>query len=131
GMEARVNDLRKITSTTLQEVQRLAKGLRPSVLDDFGLEEAIARYGAEFSSTYGIEVDVAQNWQSKDRLAPAVETALYRIVQEALTNVGKYAKATTVSILLQQNPAQIQLIVEDNGQGFDAQAVVQKAAAGA
>ena len=131
GMGARVNDLRKITSTILQEVQRLAKGLRPSVLDDFGLEEAISRYGAEFSSTYGIEVDVAQNWQSKDRLAPAVETALYRIVQEALTNVGKYAKATTVSILLQQNPAQIRLIVEDNGQGFDVQAIVQKAAAGA
>ncbi len=131
GMGARVNDLRKITSTTLQEVQRLAKGLRPSVLDDFGLEEAIARYGAEFSSTYGIEVDVAQNWQSTDRLSPAVETALYRIVQEALTNVGKYANATTVSILLQQNPGQIRLIVEDNGQGFDAQAIVQKAAAGA
>lgn len=131
GMGARVNDLRKITSTTLQEVQRLAKGLRPSVLDDFGLEEAIARYGAEFSSTYGIEVDVAQNWQSKDRLSPAVETALYRIVQEALTNVGKYAKATTVSILVQQNPAQIRLIVEDNGQGFDAEAIVRKAAAGA
>lgn len=58
-----MKDLRKITSTTLQEVQRLAKGLRPSVLDDFGLEEAIARYGAEFGSTYGIEVGVAQNWQ--------------------------------------------------------------------
>ena len=130
GMGARVNDLRKITSTTLQEVQRLAKGLRPSVLDDFGLEEAIARYGAEFSSTYGIEVDVAQNWQSKNRLSPAVETALYRIVQEALTNVGKYAKASTVSILLQQSPAQMRLIVEDNGQGFDAQAIVRKAAAG-
>ncbi|GJL57612.1 MAG: hypothetical protein NPIRA03_04690 [Nitrospirales bacterium] len=130
GMEARVSDLRKITSATLQEVQRLAKGLRPSVLDDFGLEEAIARYGAEFSSTYGIEVDVAQNWQSTDRLSPAVETALYRIVQEALTNIGKYAKATTVSILLQQNPAQIRLIVEDNGQGFDAQEMVRKASAG-
>lgn len=92
GMGARVNDLRKITSTTLQEVQRLAKGLRPSVLDDFGLEEAIARYGAEFSSTYGIEVDVAQNWQSTDRLSPAVETALYRIVQEALTECRKICK---------------------------------------
>ncbi|GJL68304.1 MAG: hypothetical protein NPIRA06_09390 [Nitrospirales bacterium] len=131
GMGTRVNDLRKITSTTLQEVQRLAKGLRPSVLDDFGLEEAIARYGAEFSATFGIEVDVAQNWQSKDRLSPAVETALYRIVQEALTNVAKYAKATTVSILVHQHPAQIRMIVEDNGQGFDAEAIVQKAAAGA
>ncbi|MDR4482537.1 MAG: PAS domain S-box protein [Nitrospirales bacterium] len=131
GMGARVHELRKITSTTLQEVQRLAKGLRPSVLDDFGLEEAIARYGAEFSSTYGIEVDVAQNWQSKVRLSPGLETALYRIVQEALTNIGKYAKATTVSILLQQNPSQIQLIVEDNGQGFDIHAIARKAAAGA
>ncbi|MBA3965558.1 MAG: PAS domain-containing sensor histidine kinase [Nitrospirales bacterium] len=131
GIGARVHDLRKITSTTLQEVQRLARGLRPSILDDFGLEEAIARYGAEFSSTYGIEVDVAQNWQSHDRLPPAMETALYRILQEALTNVGKYAKATTVSILLQRNSNQVRLIVEDNGQGFDVEEIVRKAATGA
>jgi signal transduction histidine kinase len=130
-MGTRVSDLRKITSQTLQEVQRLARGLRPSILDDFGLEEAIARYAAEFSSTYNIEVDVGQEWPGNDRLPPAVETALYRIVQEALTNVGKYAKATMVSILLQRNPDQVRLIVEDNGQGFDAQAIVRKVSAGA
>lgn len=127
----RVSDLRKITSNTLQEVQRLARGLRPSVLDDFGLEEAIARYAAEFTSMYGIQVDVAQDGGISCRLPPAVETALYRIVQEALTNVGKYAKATTVSILLQRNPDQVQLIVEDDGQGFDAQVMLQRAVEGA
>ena len=130
-ISGRVSDLRKITGNTLQEVQRLARGLRPSVLDDFGLEEAIARYAADFSSTYGIQVDVAQDGGIRDRLPPAVETALYRIVQEALTNVGKYAKATTVSILLQRNPDQLQLIVEDDGQGFDAQVVLQSSVAGA
>lgn len=131
GMSERVSELRKITGSTLQEVQRLARGLRPSVLDDFGLEEAIARYAADFTSTYGIQVDVAQDDGIRSRLPPAVETALYRIVQEALTNVGKYAKATTVSILLQRNPDQVQLIVEDDGQGFNAQAMEQRAVAGA
>ncbi len=121
GMRGRVSDLRKITGNTLQEVQRLARGLRPSVLDDFGLEEAIGRYAAEFTAMYGIQIDVAQEGGSNERLPPAVETALYRIVQEALTNVGKYAKATTVSILLQRKADQVQLIVEDNGQGFDPQ----------
>jgi signal transduction histidine kinase len=131
GISRRVRDLRKITGNTLQEVQRLARGLRPSVLDDFGLEEAIARYAADFTSMYGLQVDVAQDGGISDRLPPAVETALYRIVQEALTNVGKYAKATTVSILLQRHPDQVQLIVEDDGQGFDAQVILQRPLAGA
>ena len=131
GICDRISDLRKITANTLQEVQRLARGLRPSVLDDFGLEEAIARYAADFTSTYGIQVDVTQDGGTRDRLPPTVETALYRIVQEALTNVGKYAKASTVSILLQRNRDQIQLIVEDDGQGFDAQVMLQRAVAGA
>ena len=131
GISGRVSDLRKITGNTLQEVQRLARGLRPSVLDDFGLEEAVARYAADFTSTYGIQVDVAQDGGIRDRLPPAVETALYRIVQEALTNVGKYANATTVSILLQRNPDQVQLIVEDDGRGFDTQVILQRPVAGA
>jgi signal transduction histidine kinase len=131
GISGRVSDLRKITGNTLQEVQRLARGLRPSVLDDFGLEEAVARYAADFTSTYGIQVDVAQDGGIRDRLPPAVETALYRIVQEALTNVGKYANAATVSILLQRNPDQVQLIVEDDGQGFDTQVILQRPVAGA
>ncbi len=131
GISRRVSDLRKITGNTLQEVQRLARGLRPSVLDDFGLEEAIARYAADFTSMYSLQVDVAQDGGISDRLPPAVETALYRIVQEALTNVGKYAKATTVSILLQRHPDQVQLIVEDDGQGFDVQVILQRPLAGA
>jgi PAS domain S-box-containing protein len=131
GIRGRVSDLRKITGNTLQEVQRLARGLRPSVLDDFGLEEAIARYAADFASMYGIQVDVAQDGGSSDRLPPPVETALYRIVQEALTNVGKYAKAATVSILLQRKPEQVQLIVEDDGQGFDTHTILQRPVAGA
>jgi signal transduction histidine kinase len=100
-------------------------------LDDFGLEEAIARYAADFTSTYGIQVDVAQDCGNRDRLPPAVETALYRIVQEALTNVGKYAKATTVSILLQRSSDQVQLIVEDDGQGFDTQLILHRPVEGA
>lgn len=131
GIRGRVSDLRKITANTLQEVQRLARGLRPSVLDDFGLEEAIVRYAADFTSTYGIQVDVAQDSGIKDRLPPPVETALYRIVQEALTNVGKYAKAATVSILLQRFPDQVQLIVEDDGQGFDPTLILQSPVTGA
>lgn len=130
GMGERLRELRNITGQALQDVQRLARGLRPSVLDDLGLEEAIARFAADFAGMYGIHVDVAQDHGRADRLPPATETALYRIVQEALTNVGKHAGASNVSILLQRKPDQVQLIVEDDGRGFDARSVLEKSLTG-
>jgi signal transduction histidine kinase len=104
---------------TLQSVRRLAVELRPSALDDFGLVPALERLGESFAEGSGIKVDV-QATTGETRLPPEVETALYRIVQEALTNVAKHADATHVSIVVSRRDGGVTAIVEDDGKGFGA-----------
>jgi two-component system, NarL family, sensor histidine kinase DevS len=113
-----VGDLRELVVATLQDVRRLAVQLRPKALDDFGLVPALERLVQTFSETSGIEVDLEAQLGEK-RLPSEVETTLYRIVQEALTNVVKHAEATTVSILLVRRDASATAVIEDNGRGFD------------
>ena len=84
---------------TLQNVRRLAVELRPKALDDFGLVPALERLGEAFGEQTGIAVDVQANLDTA-RLPAEVETALYRIVQEALTNVAKHAGARQVSVVV-------------------------------
>ncbi len=83
---------------TLHDVRRLAVELRPKALDDFGLVPALERLRDTFSEQTGMRVDLES--QIRERLPADVETALYRIVQEALTNIVKHAQASTVSIVL-------------------------------
>jgi signal transduction histidine kinase len=108
--------LRELTVQTLQDVRRLAVELRPSALDDFGLVPALERLVDGFREQTGLQVELEA--QLGERLPADVETALYRIVQEALTNVVKHADATTVSILLRQAESAVAAIVEDDGRGF-------------
>ncbi|HSS72008.1 MAG TPA: GAF domain-containing protein [Gaiellaceae bacterium] len=112
-------ELREQIVATLQNVRRLAVELRPSALDDFGLAPALERLGEAFGEQSGIAVDIQTNLDSQ-RLAPEVETALYRIVQEALTNVAKHAEATRVSIVVTRRASSVTAVVEDDGQGFGA-----------
>ena len=128
-LHARLADLRGVASATLENVRRLALELRPSVLDDLGLAAALRRYAAEYTGRFKIPVDVQIVGLEDRRLAAEVETALYRIVQEALTNVAKYANATHVSVLLEHRDGQLTAIVEDNGCGFDAEQVLRTGAA--
>lgn len=130
AMRARVAELREIAAQALSEVKRLALGLRPSVLDDLGLEAALRRSAGEFTQAHGIPVDMYANGLDDHRLPAPVESALYRIVQEALTNVAKHAAATWVSVLLRSTPSDVRVIIEDNGCGFDADSVVQSGPAG-
>ena len=99
--------------------RRLAVELRPSALDDFGLVPALERLGDSFAESSGIKVDL-QAGIGEARLPPEVETALYRIVQEALTNVAKHAEATHVSIVLSRRDCGVTVIIEDDGKGFGA-----------
>ncbi|WP_447980033.1 PAS domain-containing sensor histidine kinase [Candidatus Nitrospira bockiana] len=122
------SELWKIAAQTLQEVQRLALGLRPSVLDDLGLEAALNRYTDEFAKIHGIETEVQVVGMDGRRLRHAVETALYRIVQEALTNIAKHARATSVSLLVVRGPSAVQAIVEDDGRGFEVERVLKAGA---
>ena len=128
-LHARLADLREVASATLEAVRRLALELRPSMLDDLGLVAALRRYAADYTARFKIPVDVQIVGLGDQRLAPEVETALYRIIQEALTNVAKYANATHVSVLLERRDGQLTAIIEDNGCGFDAEQVLRSAAA--
>ena len=112
-------ELREQIVDTLQNVRRLAVELRPSALDDFGLAPALERLAEAFGEQSGIAVDIQTNLDSQ-RLAPEVETALYRIVQEALTNVAKHAEATRVSIVVTRKESSVTAVIEDDGQGFGA-----------
>jgi signal transduction histidine kinase len=111
-------ELRELVVSTLQDVRRLAVELRPSALDDFGLVAALERLAASFAEQSGIAVDF-QTSLAGERLSGEVETALYRIVQESLTNVVKHARARHVSILLARMNGAIKAVIEDDGQGFD------------
>ena len=87
-------------------------------LDDFGLVPALERLTAGFAEQTGIEVDLEAG-AITDRLPPEIETAIYRIVQEALTNVVKHSHAQRVSVLLTRSDGRIKAVIEDDGQGFD------------
>jgi signal transduction histidine kinase len=110
--------LRELVVSTLQDVRRLAVELRPSALDDFGLGPALERLVDTHRQHASIEVDLEVRIE-EERLPSGVETTLYRIVQEALTNVAKHADATRISILLTRKDEAVVLVVEDNGSGFD------------
>jgi PAS domain S-box-containing protein len=116
--------LSKIAERTLNDVQRLAVGLRPSVLDDVGLEAALTRYAEDFSRIHRIETDVKIT--SGRRLPFPVETTLYRLVQEALTNVAKHAGARHASVLVVNMVESVQVIIEDDGHGFDVASMLKR-----
>jgi signal transduction histidine kinase len=110
-------DLRQVASHTLEEVHDLSMRLRPRVLDDLGLAAALERLAHEWQARYKIPVDVVI--QLDERLPGEIETALYRIVQEALTNIARHAQAKSASILVEKRGGSVRAIVEDDGVGFD------------
>jgi signal transduction histidine kinase len=112
-------ELRGEIVKTLQSVRRLAVELRPKALDDFGLVPALERLAEAFGGESGIAIDVEANLD-ETRLPPEVETALYRIAQEALTNVAKHAGAEHVSLVVTRRDGSVTVVVEDDGRGFGA-----------
>lgn len=123
----RATELQSVAARALDELQRLVMGLRPSLLDDLGLEAALQRFCEEFSRGNGIPVDLHIDGLAGHRLPSMTEIALYRFVQEALTNTAKHAAATEACVLIQAAGASVRLIVEDNGRGCDVDAVRQAA----
>ena len=113
-----VTALRELVVATLQDVRRLAVELRPKVLDDFGLVPALERLTSGFAEHTGIAVDLEAS-AIGERLPVEVETAIFRIVQEALTNVVKHAHAQRVSVLVTRAAGRIKAVIEDDGTGFD------------
>jgi signal transduction histidine kinase len=121
-MRAATSDLRELVVGTLQDVRRLAVQLRPKALDDFGLAAALERLAQTFSEATDMQVEIEAQL-GEERLPSEVETTLYRIVQEALTNIVKHAEAARVSILLVRRPTTATVVIEDDGRGFDPEEV--------
>jgi PAS domain S-box-containing protein len=116
---AQARELHRVATHALAEVRRLAWGLRPSVLDDLGLVSALERYTEEFGRTRGMVIGLETAGLEHARMPAPVETALYRIMQEALSNVARHAGARHVRVALQRREATVTLLVEDDGRGFD------------
>jgi signal transduction histidine kinase len=121
-----VAQVREMVVQALQDVRRLAVELRPSALDDFGLAPAVERLAATFGERTGIRTALEANLPG-GRMPPEIETVLYRVIQEALTNVVKHAGAERVSIVIAQRGSGISVVVEDDGRGFDADEVREDA----
>ena len=117
------NRLREITAQAIDEVGRLARGLHPAVLDDHGLGVALSRYAAEYTKAHNIAVDLRLNEIDSGSLPSAVQIALYRILQEALTNVARHSGAKAVSIRFARLATAVEVAVIDDGCGFDAKTV--------
>src|SRR5262249_11124771 len=126
---ARLDDLRRITAGALDEVRRLARGLRPSVLDDLGLGPALERYAEDYARAHGVPV-TGRAPALAGRLPEEVETTLYRVAQEALTNTARHAAARHVSVTAERTPDAVELVVTDDGRGFDSSAILGGRAAG-
>jgi signal transduction histidine kinase len=118
GARAAVSSVRELVVSTLQDVRRLAVELRPTALDDFGLVPAVERLTDTFREQSGLQVELEAQL-GQERLPREAETALYRVIQEAFTNVVKHAGARRVSVLLQRKGGSALAVVEDDGAGFD------------
>jgi signal transduction histidine kinase len=121
--------MEELAGNLIRGSQRLAWELHPSALDDFGLEAALQRYTSQWAEQTGVPVDYRSAGLETRRLPREFETALYRIAQEALTNVARHAQAKRASVLLEEKPGHVSLIVEDDGRGFDAEAMLNSVGA--
>ncbi|MGI4849838.1 MAG: sensor histidine kinase [Janthinobacterium lividum] len=124
--EARLHDraaaIKALTSNIAQSTRRLQASLRPDKLDSFGLKVAIADLATEFANYSGLECQASMPDEELS-YSPEVSMALFRLVQEALNNVSRHAKASKVDIVLDDNEDEIMLSVRDNGIGIAAEKI--------
>lgn len=116
GHSPELESLRRDVTGVIEEVRGLAWELRPSVLDDLGVGPALRSYAEMFSQHYGIRIQLS--CRLSKRYDRHIETALYRIIQEALTNIGKYAKVTEAAVDVWETEDSVHARIEDKGIGF-------------
>jgi signal transduction histidine kinase len=124
---ASLSEAQELLGQLMQQVRELSLSLRPAMLDDLGLLPALIWHLERYTNQTAIQVKFQHSGIERRRLAPAVETAAYRIVQEALTNVARYAQVKEVSVRLWREVDRLHLEVVDQGVGFDPQAVLAAA----
>lgn len=121
----RIAETRQLAHQTLRAIRSISIDLRPSALDDLGLLPALRWYIKEYQQKFGIEIDF-QATGIKERFTSEIETAFYRIVQEALTNVARHTNAQKVSVILKEQYNAIDATITDNGSGFDVEKLLKK-----
>jgi signal transduction histidine kinase len=124
----RLRQLATLARSTMAGARYLALELRPPELDDEGFERALQTYVTEWTTRYGVEAEALVVGETAGSLLPLdVGSALYRVSQEALTNAAKHAGAAMVSVIVERNPGEVRLIIEDDGRGFDPAEVAERA----
>jgi len=123
GATEYLSKAQRLTEESLDELRRMVFDLRPPALDHLGLVAALESYVRDFEQRFTVQVSLTAD-HLKSRLPFEVETALYRICQEALTNVSKHADATRTTLRLERDRDVVTLTVQDDGTGFDAPAVL-------
>jgi signal transduction histidine kinase len=120
----RLEGVQRLVEELWNQVRELATRLRPTVLDDLGLEAAVRQLVADWTAHTGIAIDF-QAVGMTDRFPPTVETALYRVIQEALTNAARHAGARRIAVVLGRHAGHAVAVIEDDGIGFDPELVTQ------
>ncbi len=119
GVTERVAELVQRTDAVIDSLHRLAADLRPASLDLLGLEAALRQYSRAAGAKFGVAVRFKARGFTDERLPTVVETALYRVVQEAMANVVRHAQATRVDVLVERRGGRVMVMVEDDGVGFE------------
>ena len=119
--------LREIASQAITELSRLARGLHSSLLEDLGLEVAVRRYVDELATTHKVDIELEFGHTHLFALDQHSQLNLYRIIQEALTNVLRHAQATAIAIHFEEIGPELRICIRDNGRGLSAQAAHQDA----
>jgi PAS domain S-box-containing protein len=123
-----LEDIIPLIQFTVDETRRIAMGLRPSTLDDIGISETIYWFCQQFEGIYK-NIRIQQLIEVEENQIPeALKTVIFRVLQESLNNVAKHSKADCVQVSLLQQGKIVELVVEDNGIGFDPQAHAQQSA---
>ena len=121
-----VTELKRLVNQAMEELLNLARQLRPSALDDHGLMPAVETQLKRFSARTGVEVSLDANGDP-DTLPEDVQIAVYRILQEALANVGRHAAATAVVVEVEASEERLEVRIRDDGAGFDPGAMARGA----
>jgi signal transduction histidine kinase len=119
GLEQRLKNLQSLAETALEEARRLSRGLRPSLLDDLGLGPALERIALEIRSNHPIDLILDVEEITDERVSGEIETAIFRIVQEALANVVRHSGATRAEVRVWKDRKDIRARVADNGAGIE------------
>ncbi len=119
GEDEEINGAQELLNELIRKVRKLSLDLRPSVLDDLGLLPALEWYFERYTQQTGIAVDFDPQLPEKQRYASEIEISIFRIVQESLTNVARHAEVKSVLVELKANEEQIELMIEDEGIGFE------------